>query len=109
LSASAIAAVPALHRIASAGATLLDLGTAHGMRTVFAKNGNAFQVFYVAPDGQAVAGGIMWDQAGHDVTRGQVASIPGVIPAVRIGSDGKQQKPMKRARVRLTSRPCSEW
>jgi thiol:disulfide interchange protein DsbG len=92
LSASAIAAVPVLQRIGSAGATLLDLGTEHGMRTVFAKNGNVFQVFYVAPDGQAVVGGIMWDQAGHDVTRGQVAAIPGVIPTVRIGLDGKEQK-----------------
>jgi hypothetical protein len=37
LSASVIAAVPALQRIGSARATLLDLGTEHGMRTVFAK------------------------------------------------------------------------
>lgn len=85
LSARAIAAVPALKRIASAGATLLDLGAAHGMRTIFARKGNAFQVFYVVPDGSAAIGGIMWDARGHDVTRDQVAPIPGVIPTVKIG------------------------
>lgn len=41
LSARAIAAVRALEGIASAGATLLDLGAAHGMRAVFAKKRNA--------------------------------------------------------------------
>jgi thiol:disulfide interchange protein DsbG len=89
LSESEISLVPVLQHIASAGATLLDLGTEHGMRTVFAKSGNAFQVFYVAPDGQAVIGGIMWDQAGRDVTRDQVKSIPGVIPTVRLGPEAK--------------------
>lgn len=89
LTASEIASVPALQRIASAGATLLDLGMEHGMRTVFAKNSNAFQVFYIAPDGQAMVGGIMWDQAGQDVTREQVKSIPGVVPTVRLGAGSK--------------------
>jgi hypothetical protein len=87
LSARAIAAVPALKRIASAGATLIDLGSSHGMRTIFAKKGGAFQVFYLVPDGSAAIGGIMWDASGHDVTREQVAPIPGVIPTVRIGPD----------------------
>jgi thiol:disulfide interchange protein DsbG len=85
LSAQAIAAVPALKRLASAGAALLDLGTVHGMRTIFAKKDEAFQVFYLVPDGSAAIGGIMWDASGHDITRDQVTPIPGVIPTVRIG------------------------
>jgi thiol:disulfide interchange protein DsbG len=92
LSTDEIAAVPALKRISSAGATLLDLGTVHGMRTIFAKKGNAFQVFYLVPDGSAAIGGIMWDARGHDVTRDQVAPIPGVIPTVKIGTGVRQLK-----------------
>jgi hypothetical protein len=85
-----IAQVPALQRIASKGASLTDLGTTHGIRTIFARNGDAFQVFYLVPDGSAAIGGIMWDSSGHDVTRDQVAPIPGVIPTVKIGAGGAQ-------------------
>jgi len=92
LSASAIDAVPALQRIASAGATLMDLGTEHGLRTIFATKGDAFQVFYLAPDGSAVVGGVMWDASGHDVTRDQVAPIPGVIPTIKVGPGGARAK-----------------
>ena len=92
LSASAIGAVPALQRIASAGATLLDLGTEHGLRTIFATKSDAFQVFYLVPDGSAVVGGVMWDASGHDVTRDQVAPIPGVIPTIKVGPDGASAK-----------------
>ncbi len=91
-SATEIEAVPALQRIASAGATLLDLGTEHGLRTVFATKGDAFQVFYLAPDDSAVVGGVMWDASGHDVTRDQVAPIPGVIPTIKIGPGGAPAK-----------------
>jgi thiol:disulfide interchange protein DsbG len=86
LTSSEIAAVPALKRIASNGAELSDLGTKHGLRTIFARNGDTFQVFYLAPDGQAVVGGVMWDESGHNITRDQVAPIPGTIPTVRIGT-----------------------
>ncbi len=78
--------IPALRRIASKGAELFDLGVQHGLQTVFARNSTSFQVFYLAPDGQAVVGGVMWDAAGHDVTRAQVASIDGTIPTVTIGA-----------------------
>jgi len=80
-----LAASPVLARIASHGASLSELGMAHGLRTVFARSGNAFQVFYLAPDGQAAIGGVMWDATGHDITRDQVAPIPGTVPTVRIG------------------------
>ncbi len=79
--------LPALKRISSAGAELLDLGMQHGLRTVFARNGSSFQVFYLTPDGQAEIGGVMWDAAGQNITRRQVASIDGTIPTVTIGQD----------------------
>ena len=81
-----------LVRISSAGATLFDLGTEHGMRTVFARNGASFQVFYLTPDGQAEIGGVMWDAAGQNITRRQVGSIEGTIPTVSIGATGAPAK-----------------
>ena len=76
IGADRIGRVPALQRIASNGAQLLDLGVQHGLQTVFARNGSIFEVFYLAPDGQAAVGGVMWDSAGRNITRSQVA--PGV-------------------------------
>ena len=86
ISAAEISRVPALRRIASAGAQLTDLGTEQGLRTVFARNGQSFQVFYLTPDGQGAVGGVMWDAAGRNVTRQQVSSIDGAIPTVTIGA-----------------------
>ena len=81
-----IGRVAALQRIASAGAQLTDLGTEHGLRTVFARNGQTFQVFYITPDGQGAIGGVMWDSTGRNITRQQVSSIDGAIPTVTIGT-----------------------
>ena len=81
-----IARVPALRRLASQGAQLFDLGTDHGLQSVFARNGNTFQVYFLAPDGQAAVGGIMWDAAGKNLTRPKVELIDGVIPTVTIGT-----------------------
>lgn len=78
---------PALDHIKAAGAKLTELGTVHGLRTVFARNGSKFQVFYLTPDGQAVVGGVMWDASGKNVTRQQVSGIPGAVPTVTIGPD----------------------
>ena len=78
--------VPALRRIASKGAQLFDLGVEHGLQTVFARSGSTFQVFYIAPDGQAAVGGVMWDWSGRNITKGQVAPIDGTIPTVTIGT-----------------------
>ena len=86
ISAGEVSRVPALQRIASAGAQLTDLGTEHGLRTVFARNGQSFQVFYLTPDGQGAVGGVMWDAAGRNITRQQVSSIDGAIPTVTIGA-----------------------
>ncbi len=68
ISPDEISRVPALRRIASTGAQLTDLGTEHGLRTVFARNGQSFQVFYLTPDGQGAIGGVMWDAAGRNLT-----------------------------------------
>ena len=86
LSPNEIAGRAALVRLSSAGATLLDLGTEHGLRSVFARNGASFQIFYLTPDGQAEIGGVMWDAAGQNITRRQVASIEGMMPTVTIGT-----------------------
>ena len=140
MAADEIKAVPALSHIVAAGATLSDLGTAHGLRTIYARNGSQvmvfevtpdreatvaglmtdvsvdqlrtmggadvtelpplhglralflhngphFQVFYASPDGERVIPGVMWDAAGKDLTRDQVASIPGAVPTVTIGGE----------------------
>lgn len=93
--ASTLTAIPALRHIQEAGAQLTDLGVTHGLRAVFARNGEHFQVFYVAPDGQAVVGGVLWDADGNNLTRRQVEAIPGTIPTVTIGSvpDAAQPQP----------------
>ena len=54
-------AVPVLKHIASTGAQLLDLGEAHGLRSVSARSGKQFMILQIAPDGQAVVGGPQLD------------------------------------------------
>lgn len=76
---------PALRRITAQGAEAFDIGTSHGLRGVFARKGDTFQVFYITPDNQAMVGGVMWDGTGHNITRDQVAPIDGAIPTVTIG------------------------
>ena len=86
ISPEQIQRIPALRRIASNGAELLDLGTEHGLRGIFARHGERFQVFYLAPDGQALVSGVMWEASGRNVTRQQVTPIDGAIPTVTIGN-----------------------
>jgi thiol:disulfide interchange protein DsbG len=54
-------AVPVLKHIASTGAQLLDLGEAHGLRSVSARSGKQFMILQITPDGQAVVGGPQLD------------------------------------------------
>ena len=49
------------------------------------RSGAQFQVFYIAPDKDRVIPGVMWDAAGKDLTRDQVANVPGAIPTVVVG------------------------
>ena len=86
IGADRVARVPALRRLASQGAQLFDLGIDHGLQTIFARNGSTFQIYFVAPDGQAAIGGVMWDSSGKNLTRPKVELIDGVIPTVTIAS-----------------------
>ena len=56
-----VEAVPILKHIASTGAQLLDLGAAHGLRSISARSGEQFMILQIAPDGQAVVGGPQLD------------------------------------------------
>jgi len=56
-----IKAIPVLVHIASVGANLFDLGTSHGLRTIYARNGGQVMVFEMTPDGQATVAGLMTD------------------------------------------------
>ena len=56
-----VVAVPVLKHIASTGAQLLDLGSAHGLRSVSARSGQQFMILQISPDGQAVVGGPQLD------------------------------------------------
>jgi thiol:disulfide interchange protein DsbG len=69
------------------GKDLTELPPQHGLRAFFLRNGPQFQVFYATPDHARVIPGVMWDAAGKDLTRDQVAAIPGTVPTVTIGAD----------------------
>ena len=69
---------------------------------MFARSGTSFQVFYLTPDGQAEIDGVMWDAAGKNITRGQVASIDGAIPTVTIGAAQGPTRAALKASVQKT-------
>jgi thiol:disulfide interchange protein DsbG len=71
-----------------AGQHVTEMGTLHGFTGYFVRSGAHFQVFYATPDGQQLIPGILYDAAGKDVTRQQVANIPGAVPTVEV-TDGK--------------------
>ena len=79
--------VPALQRIRASGAQLYELGEVHGLHSVFAVAGESFQVFYLTPDGEVAIRGIAQDATGRNLTRDQVARVPGAIPTAVLGSD----------------------
>jgi len=78
---------PALQRIQASGAQLYELGEVHGLRSVFAVVGESFQVFYLSPDGQVAIRGIAQDASGKNLTRDQVAQVPGAIPTAVLGGE----------------------
>lgn len=69
----------------AANGNLTPLSTQHGLDGVFVRSGARFQVFYITPDKERVIPGVMWDAAGKDLTREQVANVPGAIPTVVVG------------------------
>ena len=85
--AADVARFPALHTVANAGAKVYELPTPpelEGLRTAFAVNGSAFQVFYVPAHGAAVIRGIAQGTGGENLTLAQPSAIPGVVPAIDI-------------------------
>lgn len=79
--------VPALQHIRASGAQLYELGEVHGLRSIFAVAGESFQVFYLSVDGQVAIRGIAQDAAGKNLTRDQIAQVPGAIPTAVLGGD----------------------
>ena len=77
-------------RIAAGEVT--DLGVSHGFHGYFVRSGAHFQVFYATPDGARLIPGVLWDAVGKDITRQQVAGIPGAVPTVEV-TDGKPGAP----------------
>lgn len=75
-----------LSALAPGGAT--ELAPAGGLRGLFVRSGAAFQVFYVTPDGRRVVPGVLYDAAGRELTRAQIAGIPGALPTVVVGDGG---------------------
>lgn len=74
--------VPQLTAIASGSVT--ELGEKSGFAGYFVRSGPLFQVFYAAPDNMVVVPGILRDAAGRNLTRDQVAKIPGAVPTVEV-------------------------
>ena len=85
VSGAPIAITPAQIQTIAAG-NVTDLGLQHGLKGYFVRSGAQFQVFYATPDQQSLVAGVMWDASGKDLTRAQVAAIPGAIPTVEVGS-----------------------
>ena len=71
------------------GDKITQIGESHGLSGLFVRNGQEFQVLYVTPDKQAAIAGVMWDEAGKNLTRQQVAKIDGALPTVEV-SDVKK-------------------
>jgi len=70
---------------AASSGNVTPLASQHGLDALFVRSGAQFQVFYVTPDKERVIPGVLWDSAGKDLTRGQVANVPGAIPTVTVG------------------------
>jgi thiol:disulfide interchange protein DsbG len=70
-----------------AGGQVTELGEAHGLRGLYLRNGQEFQVLYATPDGKATIAGVMWDANGKNLTREHVARIDGAVPTVVVGKD----------------------
>ena len=85
-----------LNTIASGNVT--SLGEDHGFTGYFVRSGQQFQVFYASPDSQVMVPGILRDAQGKDITRDQVAKIPGAIPTVEVsGQDATPAAPQAAA------------
>ncbi len=77
----------------AANGNVTPLAAKHGLDGLFVRSGSQFQVFYITPDQQRVIPGVLWDAVGKDLTRDQVANVPGAIPTVVVGDLGPAGKP----------------
>jgi len=68
-----------------ANGNITDLNVEHGLPGFFVRSGPQFQVFYMTPDKERLIPGVMWDAAGKNITRKQIADIPGAVPTVVVG------------------------
>jgi len=76
--------VPQLDTIAAGNVT--PLGETAGFAGYFVLSGQQFQVFYASPDNVVVVPGILRDAQGKNLTRDQVAKIPGATPTVEVSN-----------------------
>ena len=67
-----------------------ELGEIHGLRGLYLRNGQEFQVLYVAPDGQSTIAGVMWDATGKNLTREQVSKVDGAVPTMVVEKEGSK-------------------
>ena len=70
----------------AANGNVTPLAAQHGLDGLFVRSGSQFQVFYITPDKERVIPGVLWDMAGKDLTREQVANVPGAVPTVVVGT-----------------------
>lgn len=76
---------PVLKRVKDAGAQLTELGSAHGLRSVVARNGTEFRFLHVAPDGNALVGGLVSELTPErlaSASAGQVKEL-GIVHGLR--------------------------
>jgi thiol:disulfide interchange protein DsbG len=85
VSGAPIEITPAEIQSVAAG-NVINLDRQHGLQGFFVRSGTRFQVFYATPDQQRLVPGVLWDTSGKDLTRAQVAAIPGAIPTVEVAS-----------------------
>ncbi len=78
--------IPMETMLSMADGRVQELPSAHGLRTFFLRTGDHFQVFYATPDQQRVIPGVMWDASGKNVTRQQLANVPGTTPTVEFAN-----------------------
>jgi thiol:disulfide interchange protein DsbG len=67
-----------------------ELGETHGLRGLYLRNGQDFQVLYVTPDGRSTIAGVMWDATGKNLTREQVSKIDGAVPTMVVEKEGSK-------------------
>ena len=67
-----------------------ELGETHGLRGLYLRNGQEFQVLYVTPDGRSTIAGVMWDATGKNLTREQVSKIDGAVATMVVETGGSK-------------------